>query len=311
MNANPATAKRTVRHSNKGNHIARTRGERIGNTIILILLTLLSLIMIYPFWHVLMYSISDAKLALGGGIFLWPRGFSLYGYKLVTKNAQIWIAYRNTILKTAAGTALSVLLSAMTAYPLSVRRLRGRNGFSMMIFFTMLFGGGTIPTYLLVKSLGLIDTFWALILPGAVSAYNMFILRNYMQSLPAELEESARIDGARAFTILFRIIIPLSAPSLAAIAMFYGVGNWNSYMDCLLYTNKPELQVLQLYLRQVLLQTSSSNASMAVAGTTEEYISDTAMQMVIIAVTVIPILIVYPWLQRFYTKGITVGAVKG
>ena len=311
MNANPATAKRTVRHSNKGNHIARTRGERIGNTIILILLTLLSLIMIYPFWHVLMYSISDAKLALGGGIFLWPRGFSLYGYKLVTKNAQIWIAYRNTILKTAAGTALSVLLSAMTAYPLSVRRLRGRNGFSMMIFFTMLFGGGTIPTYLLVKSLGLIDTFWALILPGAVSAYNMFILRNYMQSLPAELEESARIDGARAFTILFRIIIPLSAPSLAAIAMFYGVGNWNSYMDCLLYTNKPELQVLQLYLRQVLLQTSSSNASMAVAGSTEEYISDTAMQMVIIAVTVIPILIVYPWLQRFYTKGITVGAVKG
>ena len=311
MNANPATAKRTVRHSNKGNHIARTRGERIGNTIILILLTLLSLIMIYPFWHVLMYSISDAKLALGGGIFLWPRGFSLYGYKLVMKNAQIWIAYRNTILKTAAGTALSVLLSAMTAYPLSVRRLRGRNGFSMMIFFTMLFGGGTIPTYLLVKSLGLIDTFWALILPGAVSAYNMFILRNYMQSLPAELEESARIDGARAFTILFRIIIPLSAPSLAAIAMFYGVGNWNSYMDCLLYTNKPELQVLQLYLRQVLLQTSSSNASMAVAGSTEEYISDTAMQMVIIAVTVIPILIVYPWLQRFYTKGITVGAVKG
>lgn len=311
MNANPATAKRTVRHSNKANHIARTRGERVGNTIILILLTLLSLIMIYPFWHVLMYSISDAKLALGGGIFLWPRGFSLYGYKLVMKNAQIWIAYRNTILKTAAGTSLSVLLSAMTAYPLSVRRLRGRNGFSMMIFFTMLFGGGTIPSYLLVKSLGLIDTFWALILPGAMSAYNMFILRNYMQSLPAELEESARIDGARAFTILFRIIIPLSAPSLAAIAMFYGVGNWNSYMDCLLYTNKPELQVLQLYLRQVLLQTSSSNASMAVAGSTEEYISDTAMQMVIIAVTVIPILIVYPWLQRFYTKGITVGAVKG
>lgn len=295
----------------KENHIARTRGERIGNALILVVLTLLSLIMIYPFWHVLMYSISDAKLAMGGGLFLYPRGFSLYGYKLVMKNPQIWIAYRNTILKTAAGTALSVLLTAMTAYPLSVKRLRGRNFFSMMIFFTMLFSGGTIPTYLLVKSLGLIDTFWALILPGAVSAYNMFILRNYMQSLPAELEESARIDGARAFTILFKIILPLSAPSLAAIAMFYGVGNWNSYMDCLLYTNKSSLQVLQLYLRQVLLQTSSSNASMAVAGVSEEYISDTAMQMVIIAVAVIPILIVYPWLQRFYTKGITVGAVKG
>ena len=177
----------------------------------------------------------------------------------------------------------------------------------------MLFrSGGTIPTYLLVKSLGLIDTFWALVLPGAVSAYNMFILRNYIQSLPAELEESARIDGANAFTILFKIVIPLSAPSLAAIAMFYGVGNWNSYMDCLLYTNKADLQVLQLYLRQVLLQTSSVNASVTVANAvTDEYISDTAMQMVIIAVEVIPILVVYPWLQRFYTKGITVGAVKG
>ena len=313
MNANPVMTKRSVRRANKTeNHIARSRGEVVGNIIILVILTLLALIMIYPFWHVLMYSISDARLALGGGIFLYPRGFSLYGYKLVLKNAQIWIAYRNTIFKTAAGTALSVLLSAMTAYPLSVKRLRGRNGFSMMIFFTMLFGGGTIPTYLLVKSLGMIDTFWALILPGAMSAYNMFILRNYMQSLPAELEESARIDGARAFTVLFKIILPLSTPSLAAIAMFYAVGNWNSYMDCLLYTNKSDLQVLQLYLRQVLLQTSSSNASMTVAGASaENYISDTAMQMVIIAVTVIPILIVYPWLQRFYTKGITVGAVKG
>jgi len=295
----------------KENCVSRTRGEKIGNRIICFILFLLSLIMIYPFWHVLMYSVSDAEKALGGGLFFYPRGISFFSYKLVLKNSQIWIAYKNTILKTAVGTSISVVLSAMTAYPLSVKRLKGRNFFSMMIFFTMLFGGGTIPTYLLVKNLGLIDTFFALVLPGAVSAYNMFILRNYMQSLPSELEESARIDGARAFTILFRIIIPLSTPSLAAIAMFYGVSNWNSYMDCLLYTNTLSLQTLQLYLRQVLLQTSSSNAAMTVAGNTGEYVSDTQVQMVIVAVSVIPILIVYPWLQRFYTKGITVGAVKG
>ncbi|MBQ3078649.1 MAG: carbohydrate ABC transporter permease [Clostridia bacterium] len=291
--------------------MSRTRGEKIGGVIICIFLFALSLIMIYPFWHVLMYSISEPERALGGGLFFYPRGISFFSYSLVLRNAQIWIAYKNTILKTLFGTLISVVLSAMTAYPLSVKRLRGRNFFSMMIFFTMLFGGGTIPTYLLVKSLSLIDTFWALILPGAVSAYNMFILRNYMQSLPSELEESARIDGAMAFTILFRIILPLAAPSLAAIAMFYGVSNWNSYMDCLLYTNSTSLQTLQLYLRQVLLQTSSANAAMTVTGETSEYVSDTQVQMVIVAVSVIPILIVYPYLQRFYTKGITVGAVKG
>ena len=304
------TTKENVKRRGSGG-IRRTRGERIGNRIIVVLLGMLSIVMIYPFWHVLMYSISDGAKALGGGLFFWPKGFSLFSYGLVLRNAQIWVSYKNTILKTLIGTALSVLLSALTAYPLSIRRLKGRKIISMYIFFTMLFSGGTIPTYLLVKNLGLIDTFAALILPGAVSAYNMFILRNYMLSLPPELEESARIDGARATTILFRIILPLSTPSLAAIAMFYGVSNWNSYMDALLYTNKLSLQTLQLYLRQVLLQTSSSNAAMTVAGKTEEYVSDTQVQMVIVAVSVIPILIAYPWLQRFYTKGITVGAVKG
>ena len=309
MNANPAHA---INGKKITNRISKTRGEKIGNAIICILLGLLSLIMIYPFWHVIMYSVSDPRLSLRGGLFLIPRGFSLFGYELVLRSPQVWIAYRNTILKTLVGTTISVLLTAMTAYPLSVRRLRGRNFFSMMIFFTMLFSGGTIPVYLKVKDLGMLNTFWALVIPGAMSAYNMFILRNYMLSLPSEMEESARIDGAMPYTILFKIIIPLSAPSLAAIAMFYGVGNWNSYMDCLLYTNKSSLQVLQLYLRMTLLQTSASNVAMSVSGAqSDNYINDNTVRMVTVAVSVIPILIVYPYLQRFYTKGITVGAVKG
>ncbi len=294
------------------NRISRSRSEKAGNIIICVLLGILSFIMLYPFWYVLMYSISDPRLSMKGGMFLVPRGFSLYSYKMVLRDSQVWVAYRNTIAKTLVGTILSVLLTALTAYPLSVRRLRGRNFISMIIFFTMLFGGGTIPVYIQVKNLGLLNTFGALILPGAISAYNMFILRNYILSLPSELEESALIDGAHAYIILFRIIVPLAAPSLAAIAMFYGVANWNSYMDCLLYTSTLSLQVLQLYLRTTLLQTSAFNSAMTVAGgQADEYINENSVRMVTVAISVIPILLVYPFLQRFYTKGITIGAVKG
>lgn len=304
MNINPAK---------KPKGIARSRAEKIGQGIIVAYLFLFSLCMIYPFWRVIMHSFSDGKQALNGGLFFLPEGFSLYGYEVVLKNKQIWIAYRNTIAKTIVGTGLSLLLSSMTAYPLSVKRLHGRTAINGMIFFTMLFSGGMIPIYLLVKSLGMLDTFAALVIPGCLSAYNTFILRNFMQSIPGEMEESARIDGANVTTILFRIILPLSAPSLAAIAMFYGVNNWNSYFDCLLYTSSSNLQTLQLYLRNVLQQTSSLDAIMAPVGesVSDGYLSEEQIQMVVIAVSIIPILIVYPWLQRFYTKGITVGAVKG
>ncbi len=298
-----------------GMKIKKTKGEQIGQVLIIIFLGLFGFACLYPFWHVLMYSISNSKAASTGGFFLFPRDVTFFSYKMIFKTTQIFIAYKNTILKTLCGTVLSLILTSLTAYPLSVRRFRGRNFFSLLIFFTMLFSGGMIPTFLIVKDLGLIDTFWALILPGAMSAYNMFILRNYMQSLPASLEESAHIDGANAFTTLFRIILPLCTPSLAALAMFYGVHNWNSYMDCLLYTNTNSMQVLQLYLRSVLAQSSAMNAlsaaDTATIGTAAAELSDETMKMTIVGVSVVPVLLVYPFLQRFYTKGITVGAVKG
>ena len=301
-----------MKQKHTGTAIKRTRGDVIFDVINVLLLLIVMLVVAYPLVYAISCSFSSPLRVVQSKVYLLPKGLTTIAYERVFNNQQILTGYKNTIFYTLLGTAINIVLTTMTAYPLSRRDFKARRFITFLFTFTMLFSGGLIPTFLVVRDLGLMNTVWALILPGAVSAYNMFILRNYMQSLPAELEESARIDGAHAFTILFRIILPLSTPSLAAIAMFYGVGNWNSYMDCLLYTNKPQLQVLQLYLRQVLLQTSSSNASMAVAGASaENYISDTAMQMVIIAVTVIPILIVYPWLQRFYTKGITVGAVKG
>ena len=290
----------------------RTKGEKIGQILICGFLVLFVFFLVYPIWHVFMYSISDPVLAMNGGIFFLPRGFDTYNYRMIFKTSQIWIALRNSVAKTVVGTALSVLLTLLTAYPLSLPRLMGRNFIARMIFFTMLFSGGTIPLYLQVKTLGLLDTFWALILPGAIGAHNMFILRNALQSVPASLEESARMDGANPFIILFRIAVPMVAPTIAAITLFYGLGNWNSYMDGLLYTNSTSLQLLQLYLRMVLSQTSSANAIMAQVGTESSgYLSQTSTQMAIVVVTIIPIMIVYPWLSRFYVSGLSSGAVKG
>ncbi|MBR5225124.1 MAG: carbohydrate ABC transporter permease [Clostridia bacterium] len=290
----------------------RTSGEKIGQAIIYLFLLLLVFCMVYPIWHVFMYSISDPIQAMDGGLFFLPRGFDTYNYRMIFKTSQIWVALRNSLAKTIVGTAISVLLTLLTAYPLSLPRLHGRNIIARLIFFTMLFSGGTIPLYLQVKDLGLLDTFWALVLPGAIGAHNMFILRNALQAVPASLEESARMDGANPFTILFRIAVPMVAPTIAAITLFYGLANWNSYMDGLLYTNSSSLQLLQLYLRMVLSQTSSANAIMAQVGTESTgYLSQTSTQMAIVVITVIPIMIVYPWLSRFYVSGLSTGAVKG
>ena len=291
--------------------VKRSYGERIGYAIILIVMITYALTTLYPFWHVLMYSISDSGRAMTGGLFFLPRGVSLLSYRTVFQTHQIFVAYRNTILKTVVGTVLSLIITALTAFPLSIRRLRGRNAISMYIFFTMLFSGGMIPTFLVVQNLGMIDTFWALIIPGLMSAYNMFIMRNYFQQLPPELEESAYIDGATPPVVLAAIILPVSTPCLAAVAMFYAVGNWNRYLDCLLYTNSGDLQVLQIYLRNLIGSAGAMDAIASVSGDSTHQLSAETVKMTTIAVSIFPILILYPFLQKFYTKGVTTGAVKG
>ena len=291
--------------------IKRGPGERFGHAIIVIFLITFSFCTVYPFWHVIMYSLSDSGKAMSGGMFFYPRDFTLLSYKTVLRTRQIFVAYGNTIMKTVVGTVLSLILSALTAFPLSVKRLHGKKFLNMYFYFTMLFGGGMIPSYLIVDSLDLIDTFWALIIPGMLSVYNMFILRNNFQALPAELEESAYIDGATPPTVLFKIILPLSKPALAAIGMFYIVGNWNSYMDCILYTNSSRLQVLQVYLREMINAAGSMDIVEPVANSQAKQLTSETVKMTTIAISIIPILIVYPFLQRFYTRGLTVGAVKG
>lgn len=289
-----------------------TRGEKIGQIIIRIFLALLVFIMVYPLWYVVMYSISDPRLAMRGGAFLWPKGFDTYNYQMILKTSQIWVSLRNSVMKTIVGTTISVVLSLMTAYPLSLQRFKGRRFFQGMFFFTMLFNGGIIPTYLVVKNLGLLDSFLALVIPAAMSAYNMFILRNALAAVPASLEESARMDGAGPFRILMQIIAPIVVPSIAAVALFYGLGNWNSYLDGLIYTSSLKLQLMQIYLRNVLAATSSVNAIMSSVGEQSAgYLSQSSTEMAIVVLTVLPIMIVYPWLSRFYVSGLSVGAVKG
>lgn len=290
----------------------QTRAEKIGLFINGGILLLLAFITIYPFWYVLMYSISDSQAASAGGLFFIPKGFDLLGYKLVLQQKQIYNAYFISIARTVLGTAISMLLTATLAYPLSLPRFRGRSFLCGAIFFTMLFNGGMIPTYLLVNNVGMVDKFWALIIPNAVSAYNLFIMRNYFQSIPASLEESARIDGANPITILFKIILPMSGPTLAAVGMFYGVANWNEYMDGVLYINSNDLQILQVYLRNLFSSAGAGAVLSGVQGISEaSKVTEETLKMVTIAVSIIPILLVYPKLQKYYTKGVTVGAVKG
>lgn len=290
----------------------KSKAEIIGMIINGVALFLIAFITIYPFWHVLMYSISDSQQASAGGLFFLPKGLDITGYELVLKQPQLYKAYWNTIARTAVGTLLSVILTAMLAYPLSLPRLKGKKFLCIAIFFTMLFNGGMIPTYLLVNDLHMIDTFWALVVPNAMSAYNLFIMRNYFQSIPASLEESARIDGANPITVLFRIILPISTPTLAAVGMFYGVSNWNAYLDGVLYINNNDLQILQVYLRNLFSSAGSGAVLSGIQGISDAAkVTEETLKMVTISVSVIPILIVYPYLQKYYTTGITTGAVKG
>lgn len=299
----------------KTKRIRRSKGEQIGYIFVIAFLIAVAFSTIYPFWHVLMYSFSNSKRAISGGLFFWPRGFSLESYRVILKTAQIWISYKNSILVTLIGTLIAVTLSSIVAWPLAHRNIPGRRGFTIYILITMLFSGGMIPTYLVVSNLGLINSLWSMIIPSCLSAYNTFILRNYMQNISPSLEESAKIDGANDATILLRIILPLSKPALAAIAMFYGLSFWKNYMNCLLYTNKSDLQVLPLYLRSIM----NSSADSAIAATNDYskmqeqtvLLTEESIKMTCVAVSVIPILIAYPYLQRYYTSGLMVGAVKG
>ena len=286
-----------------------TRGDRLYVGLCYAVTGLVALLCLYPMLHVLFSSFSDAEqLAAHRGVMLHPQGFYLKGYELVMKNRNIPIGYANTLINLVLGTLLNMAMTIVGAYALSRKGYMFKKTISMLIVFTMYFSGGLVPNFLLVQSLGLYNTRWALLLPGAVATWNLIVMKTCFQNVPAALEEAARIDGASDWVILLRVILPVSASTLAVITLFYAVGHWNSWFNAMIYLQDRQLYPLQLFLREVLLTNSPT-------GTIEDpdsdilYIEEVIRNATIIVSTA-PILVAYPFAQRYFISGVMLGSIK-
>lgn len=289
---------------------SKSASEVIFDAANVILLCLLSIVTLYPFLYVLFASISTpADFVQHRGILLWPKGFSLDSYRMVFENPNIIRSYLNTIFYVAVGTTLNILMTALGAYGLSRKNVMWKSTIMMLIVMTMFFDGGLIPKYLLMKNIGLLDTYWALIIPSAMTTWNLIIMRTAFQGVPDALEESARIDGANDWTILFRIIIPLSLPVIAVMVLFYGVWHWNKWFDALIYLRDRDLFPLQLILREILIQNDTNSMMTSVGGGDRMPVGETIKYATIMVAT-LPILFLYPFLQKYFVKGVMIGAIK-
>lgn len=293
----------------------KSAGDMALDSFIVVVLLLLCLATLYPFWYVLVVSFSSAEgIAKAGGFMLWPQGFSLEAYKAVFQTREVWTTFRNSVFYVAEGTAISVTLTVMLAYPLSKRELWGRKFLMILISITMFFGGGLIPSYMLIsKTLDIDGTVWAILIPGAISTYNMLMMRTYFQGLPKELEESAQMDGAGTIQTLLKIILPLSVPSIAVIALFYAVGMWNAWFGANLYLSRQrDLWPMALYMREVLVQGNVNSLQAQMSGSVGGGAVQIAksLKMATTIVSTVPILIVYLFVQKYFTKGIMLGSLK-
>ncbi len=291
--------------------IRQTRGELAFSVINTGLMLGLIVVTLYPLLYVAFASVSDpATLMTTRGLLLGPVGFTLEAYARVFDNPMISIGYRNTLFYVIGGTALNLLMTMLGAYALSRRNLLFRRPLTLLIVFTMFFSGGLIPTFLLVgRTLNLMDTPWALILPGAIQTINLIIMRTAFEGIPYELEEAARVDGANDFIILFRIIVPLSTPVIAVMILFYAVGHWNAFFSAMVYLRTRDLYPLQLILREILISNSTDAMTTGVSSGDVMPIGETIKYATIIVATV-PILLIYPFLQRYFVKGVMIGAIK-
>ncbi|MFH5184184.1 carbohydrate ABC transporter permease [Paenibacillus sp. TAB 01] len=272
-------------------------------------LALLAVLMIFPFWNVLVSSITAPHLVLEGAIRLWPEQLTFVAFTTIFNTPNFVKVFQNTVFITVIGTFISMLLSVLLAYPLSKKRLAGANAMAFAVFFTMMFSGGIIPSYLLVKSLGMINTLWSLMIPNAINAFNIMILISFFRTLPEELEDSGRIDGCNDFGILFRIMVPISMPIIATLTLFYAVAQWNMFFQAVMYISNPNNYTLQVLLRQLLIVLTSD----AVAASLSEDVPriGVTVKLAMIVVSTVPILLVYPFLQKHFAKGMMLGSVKG
>lgn len=292
--------------------IKRTRGDMVFDTINAGLLIVLMLIVLYPLIYVVSCSFSNPLLVVQSKIVLLPRGLTTVAYEHVFHNELILSGYMNTILYTLLGTSVNIVLTIMAAFPLSQRDFGVRKPVTFLFTFTMLFSGGLVPTFLTVQRLGLVDTVWALVLPGAISVWNMLIMKNFFQtSIPYELYEASRMDGADWMTILTRIVMPLSMPILAVMVLYYGVSHWNSYFSALIYLRNRERYPLQLIMRSYFSANDFAEQGAAGEDSTTALLITETIKYALIVVASFPMLCLYPLLQRFFVKGVMLGAIKG
>ncbi|HEY4390701.1 MAG TPA: carbohydrate ABC transporter permease [Paenibacillus sp.] len=288
----------------------RLSGDVIFRGINGFLLILCGAATLFPFLYVVAVSLSPMEQVMRGGLILWPEKFNWDSYSMIFSNAHFMQALWMTISITIVGTATNLALTVLMAYPLSKTRLKGRSVILFLILFTMLFSGGMIPSYLVMKWLNLLNSFWSVIMPGAITAFNLIILKNFFQGIPEALEESARIDGCSHFGVLFKIVLPLSMPALATFTLFYAVGHWNQFFLSIMYVTKSDLWPIQVILRQMILQGSTEEYQAAIANEGVQVLPMT-IKMAAIVVATVPILLVYPFLQKHFAKGVLLGSVKG
>ncbi|MFG1732383.1 carbohydrate ABC transporter permease [Paenibacillus sp. 843] len=286
--------------------MVRGLDDKIFNTIIYVILGLCGLVAILPILYVVSVSITPfGEVLRNGGFILFPKEITFSAYRTLLTESNIPKAFQITVLITVIGTAVNLVLTGLMAYPLSRRNLPGRNFFLLMIVFTLLFSGGLIPTYLVVKSMGLLDSIWAMILPNAIWSFNVLIMKSFFEGLPEELFESARMDGAKEFRILLQIVTPLSVPVLLTVGLFYLVGHWNEFFQAIFYVTDRTLYPLQVVVREILMQSQQplENA--------ENMMPTQTMQMASVMIASLPVIVIYPFLQKHFTKGMLLGSIKG
>lgn len=290
----------------------KSAGDIAFDVINVVLLSIICLIVLYPLYFVLIASFSDPTQVNLGDVWLWVNHFTLQGYKVLFATSSIWLGFANSILYSVLSVVISVPLTLMAAYPLSRKDFVGRNVITVLLTITLLFSGGMIPTYMLIRGLGMINTMWALILPGAVGAWNIIIARTFIStSIPNELHEAATIDGCSDFRYLLKIVVPLSKPLIAVMTLWIVVGQWNSYFPALIYLNSSNLYPLQLVLYQILVenQTSIGATSNPESMAAQQHLAE-LIQYTAIIVSSIPLLVLYPFLQKYFVKGVMVGSLK-
>ncbi|TDC04102.1 carbohydrate ABC transporter permease [Nonomuraea longispora] len=289
--------------------LAKSRGYRAFQVVNAVVLTGVVILTLYPFVNIIARSFSEERYILSGDVNLIPRGFNLTTYQIVVADPMFWTNYRNTVVYTVVATAIAMVLTTCYAYVLSKRHLKGRTFLIWVAVFTMFFNGGLIPNYVLVNSLGLTNSLWAIVLPNAISVFNLLVMKAFFENLPSDLEEAAAIDGLNTYGILGRIVLPLSKAVIATMVLFYAVSFWNSWFSAFLYLNRTELFPVTVYLRNIIAgATGAENAGAGAADLTQVAAN---IQSVTIMLTVLPILAVYPFVQRYFVSGVMLGAVKG